>query len=290
MGLWSAFLELPLYIQLVPLFVIAIGAEVFSYARRHASYGWREGSASYLVFVGNVGQAVLTGGFLAWVFAGVYEHRLATISTDSAWGWLALFLAGEFFGYWQHRVSHRLRWMWASHAVHHSSTQMTFAAAARLPWTTVISGDWVFAAAIVWIGFHPAAVVLLAGLVSSYQFFIHTELVPNLGRLEWIINTPSRHRVHHATNERYLDKNFGIVTVLFDRLFGTLAEESASDPCRYGLLEPIQTHNPFKIAFFEWGRLLRDVRASRTLSGRLARLLVLPARWPAERPAARVSG
>jgi sterol desaturase/sphingolipid hydroxylase (fatty acid hydroxylase superfamily) len=115
-----------------------------------------------------------------------------------------------------------------------------------------------------WLGFSPLVVIAGLSLNLVYQFWLHTELVPKLGILELWLNTPSNHRVHHASNSQYIDKNYGGVTMIFDRLFGTYAAEQEHNPPIYGLTKPIPSHNPFIVAFYEWGRLYQDFRKSRS--------------------------
>jgi sterol desaturase/sphingolipid hydroxylase (fatty acid hydroxylase superfamily) len=162
--------------------------------------------------------------------------------------------------------------MWATHAVHHSATKLNLTAAIRLGWTGNISGNFLFFLPLVWIGFHPFAVVAMLGVNLFYQFFIHTELSPKLGPLEWVLNTPTHHRVHHASNEPCLDKNYGGVLIVFDRLFGTFAKAPKDQEIRYGLVGGIPSYNPFRIAFGEW---IAMFRAARTASGFSQRLRVL---------------
>jgi sterol desaturase/sphingolipid hydroxylase (fatty acid hydroxylase superfamily) len=111
----------------------------------------------------------------------------------------------------------------------------------------------------VWLGFHPLAVLGMMSINLSYQFFIHTQLAPSLGPLEWVLNTPRHHQVHHASNASCLDKNFGGILIIFDRLFGTFAARPADEALRYGLARPLTSYNPVYIAFHEWIAILRDL-------------------------------
>ncbi len=130
----------------------------------------------------------------------MYEHRLWTVPMDTAWGWVAMFFCTEFFYYWMHRAGHRIRWYWASHQVHHSGNQYNLAAAFRQSITGKVTGCFVFFAPQCLFGFSPDAVLISYGLNLVYQFWIHTDLVPKLGWMEGVFNTPSAHRVHHAAN------------------------------------------------------------------------------------------
>jgi sterol desaturase/sphingolipid hydroxylase (fatty acid hydroxylase superfamily) len=154
--------------------------------------------------------------------------------------------------------------MWASHVVHHTPRQIHLASAFRLGLTAELSGIWLFFAPLPLLGFHPLGVALMLAANLFYQFWLHTDIVGRLGPLEWIFNTPSHHRVHHASNPEYLDKNFGGILIVWDRLFGTFASERPEIPIRYGLTHALDTYNPLLIAFHEWIAMARDVRASRT--------------------------
>jgi sterol desaturase/sphingolipid hydroxylase (fatty acid hydroxylase superfamily) len=172
--------------------------------------------------------------------------------------WAAGFIAVEFAYYWFHRASHRVRWLWASHSVHHSAEQMTLLASLRLGWTNLFSAGWACYVPLILFGFPPLMVVTLLAVDLRYQFFLHTEAVGRLGPLEWVLNTPAHHRLHHASNAAYLDRNYGGVVIIFDRLFGTLAREEPGDPIRYGLAHRAPAPNPIRLAFREWGLMLRD--------------------------------
>lgn len=225
----------------------------------------RESAASVAIAMGQQGIKALEAGLVAIPFALAYNHRLLDFDASAPLAIAVLFVATEFFYYWQHRASHRIRWMWATHAVHHSPTRMNFSAAIRLGWTGTISGNFLFYLPLAWIGFNPLAVVAMLGANLFYQFFVHTELAPRLGPLEWVLNTPTHHRVHHASNASCLDRNYGGVLIVFDRLFGTFAEAPKSEPLRYGLVGVAPTLNPLRVALGEWGRMLADLRKARSL-------------------------
>ena len=200
---------------------------------------------------------------LAWT------HRLATIPMDSVVAWLGLYLLVEFAYYWHHRVTHRVRWFWATHSVHHSSNQLMLASAVRLGWTGRLGGAVAFFAPLVWLGFSPQAVYGLVAAGLFYQFWIHADWLPRLGPLEWVLNTPTHHRVHHASNAEYLDCNYGSSLIVFDRLFGTFVALRPDIEIRYGLTKPVLSNNPVRIAFNEWIALGRDVLAARGARSRL---------------------
>jgi sterol desaturase/sphingolipid hydroxylase (fatty acid hydroxylase superfamily) len=224
------------------------------------THDWRESAASFGVALGQNLVRAIEAGLVAIPFAFVYQHRLFDFDQTSALALLGLFLGSEFLYYWQHRASHRIRWMWATHRVHHSPTRFNLTAAIRLGWTGNISGNFLFFLPLAAIGFHPFAIVGMLGINLLYQFFIHTELAPRLGPIELVMNTPAHHRVHHASNEACLDRNYGGMLIIFDRLFGTFAAAPANEPLRYGLVGGVPSHNPLRIAFGEWMAMLRDVR------------------------------
>lgn len=229
----------------------------------HDTHDWRESATSFGVALGQHVARALEAGVVAIPFFVAYDHRLFDVSPTDPLGLMALFLGSEFLYYWQHRASHRIRWMWATHAVHHSATRLNLTAAIRLGWTGSISGNFLFFLPLALLGFHPAAIVAMLGANLLYQFFIHTELAPRLGPLEWILNTPRHHRVHHASNESCLDRNYGGVLIIFDRLFGTFAEPPQAEPLRYGLVGAAPSYNPIAIALGQWIAMLHDTRKAR---------------------------
>ncbi len=224
----------------------------------------KESAASLAVALGQGLMRGIEAVVVALPFAFVYQHRLFDFDQTSPFSLSALFIGSEFLYYWHHRASHRIRWLWATHRVHHSTTRLNFTAAIRLGWTGNISGNFLFFLPLAWLGFHPFAVVAMLGLNLMYQFFIHTELSPRLGLLEWVLNTPAHHRVHHACNRSCLDRNYGGVLIVFDRLFGTFAAAPEDQPLRYGLLGVAPTLNPVRIALDEWREMFRDFHAGRS--------------------------
>ena len=202
---------------------------------------------------------------------------------ENSWlSFLLLFLLQDFFYYWFHRGSHRIRFMWASHVVHHSSERLNLSTAFRQSFTYPISGMWVFWVPIVLIGFEPELVLGSVLLSLAYQFFVHTQLVPKLGPLEWILNTPSHHRVHHAKNPEYIDRNYGGVLIIWDRLFGTFVEENDDIPLVYGITRQIHSHNPLYLTLHEWRDMFKDaISGKKTMIQRVGHLW-RPPEWQPE--------
>ncbi len=248
------------------LAVLAMLAEAFFYRRiRGRAYDWREALASLGVATGQRALRGLTGGLVLGLAAGVWEYRVGTIPMDRPLSWVALFLLNEFTYYWTHRLSHEVRWLWMAHSVHHTAHQLALSAAYRLGWAGPLSGSFLFWLPLIWLGFPPPAVFAMLGLNLVYQFWLHTELVPRLPLLDRLLNTPSNHRVHHARNEEYLDKNFGGVIMWFDKLFGTYAEERRGVEIVYGVVNRPRSLNPFRLALAEVVNVMRDVGRARSL-------------------------
>lgn len=214
-----------------------------------------------------------------------WEHRIATQS-PGIWYGLLLFLGQDFCYYWYHRASHRVRWFWTSHSVHHSPNDLNLSAAYRISALGKLAGSAIFFLPLVWIGFHPRAVAAAVSLNLLYQFWIHASWMPRLGWLEGVLNTPSAHRVHHARNAEYIDANYGGVLIVFDRLFGTYVRERGDVPCDYGLVHRQLSHNPLRIELEPWWLLLKDLRRARGTRAVLGHLFRPPAWKPNAPPAA----
>jgi len=256
--------SIALYAAAAPLLLAAIAVEAayYRFVLKQA-YGWLVTASNLAVALGRLASEALSKGIFLAAYVWAYEHRLFDIPLDNWAAWTALAVAVDFAYYWLHRFSHEIRWMWALHSVHHSARQITFSVAYRLGWTNLVSGPWLFLLPVCWIGFDPRAVAIMYAANLLYQFWLHTEIVPRLGPLEWFLNTPSHHRVHHAIEPHYLDRNYGGVLIVWDRMFGTFAPERPGEPRTYGLVRQIDTVNPLRIAFAEWPSLLRDLRSAR---------------------------
>jgi sterol desaturase/sphingolipid hydroxylase (fatty acid hydroxylase superfamily) len=268
----------------LPLIVLAIVAEMLAVQARGGRYPWKGSLVSVGVATGHViSQALVQGLILGVIAAGVYHWRLFTIpvSWDNWPALVALFLLADLAFYVEHRCAHRVRFLWASHCVHHSVERMVFTAAFRLAWTPILSGVFLFYLPLVWIGFAPEWVFGMASASLTYQIFVHTELMPRIGWLEWVLNTPSAHRVHHASNAAYIDKNFGGVLLVWDHLFGTYQAERPDIDIVYGLVhQRSKPANPFVIAYEELWQLIKDAVRARGWTQRLGYLFRPPGWTP----------
>jgi sterol desaturase/sphingolipid hydroxylase (fatty acid hydroxylase superfamily) len=257
------------------LLFVALGQAVVVTLWR-GGYPWREALGTLGVVAGQFAIRPFARLLMIGTWMLVWPHRIATMPLGQPMTWLALFVAVEFFYYWQHRLSHRVRWLWATHAVHHSANHMNSLTALRLGWTEEISGGFLLFTPLVLVGFAPAAVGGMIILNLVYQFWVHSASTLRLGWLDYVLNTPSHHRVHHGCNPRYIDRNFGGVLIVFDRLFRTFTPELAEDPPRYGLVRRLVSGNPLVIALHEWRNLLRDVRHATGWRARLGVILGPP--------------
>ena len=270
------------------LFGVVLGAATLEGLVRqfvlHQPYDWRAYAVSLADAVGRRAIDAIGLSAATPVLLWAYAHRLTDLPLNNWAQWLMLFLSHELLYYAYHRSAHRVRWFWATHAVHHSPNDLTLATALRLGWTGKLAGIAIFFVPLVWVGFSPIAVFATLAVNLLYQFWLHTTWVPKLGPLEWVFNTPSHHRVHHASNPEYLDCNYGGVLIVFDRLFGSFVEERDDITPRYGLTTPLRSYNPLWIAVHEWVRMAQDVIAARSWNDLQRALFAPPAvRSQAER-------
>jgi sterol desaturase/sphingolipid hydroxylase (fatty acid hydroxylase superfamily) len=263
-----------------PVFALAIVIEALLYQRQKGRpYPWKDSVVSFVIAAGHNVTGIINHTVIFAIFAlTVWHYRIVTVPMTAWWAIPSLFLLEEFAYYWYHRCAHRIRFLWATHSVHHSPEELTLSAAYRLGWTPILSGSYLFFLPIVWLGYDPAWVFGLLGLSLLYQFWLHSTLIPKLGPLEWVLNTPSAHRVHHASNEEYLDRNYGGILIVFDRLFGTYVEEDDRIEIRYGLVHPVTSRNPFKVVFGEFWNMAKDTWAATSWADR-ARTLLMPPGW-----------
>ena len=264
--------ELAPWLLALPLLVLtaALAEGLVQTFVRREGYDWRAFAASMADALGRHAVDLAGVSLAAPVLVWAHVHRIRTLELSSPLAFFLLFVGLEFFYYWYHRAAHRVRWFWATHAVHHSPNELTLAAALRLGWTGKPTGTGLFFAPLVWLGFPPTAVFAALGINLLYQFWLHAPWMPRLGALEWVLNTPTHHKVHHASNVEYLDCNYGGVLIVFDRLFGTFVDLRGDVPPHYGLTTPLRTHNPLRIATHEWVNLARDLRQAEGWRARLA--------------------
>lgn len=224
--------------------------------------------AAYLVAKGIVSKGLMFGVALA-----VYDHRLFDLDWTNPLVWLGVFAGRDFAYYWTHRAEHRVRVLWASHMVHHSLERFTFTSAVRLPWMEAVYKP-VLALWVPLLGFHPAAFAAMGALVLMAGQLQHTELVRRRSPLDWVFVTPSSHRVHHGSNPEYLDKNFGSMLIVWDRLFGTYAPETV--PVRYGLAGGTRVTTPAQALTGGYPALARALRSQGGIPAGVRYLVAAP--------------
>jgi sterol desaturase/sphingolipid hydroxylase (fatty acid hydroxylase superfamily) len=258
-------LHLLFYALPVVIAIAAIEAAILIFVRKHP-YNWKASLASLADALARdyVVKPYLHLSIALPAILWAIGHNIGAVPLNPWLAFAVLFLGQEFAYYWFHRCSHRVRWFWATHAVHHSPNELNFSAAFRIGVTGGLTGTTIFFVPLLWLGFPPQAVFGTLALNLLYQFWLHTDWIPKLGWLEYVLNTPSHHRVHHAANLDYLDANYGGVLIVFDRLFGTLTVERQDLPCRYGLVKPLLSNNPLIVDFHEWAALGRDLAQSRS--------------------------
>ena len=258
---------MPDLIQLaIPAFILLMVVEAIADAlMRRELYEPKDTAASLTMGIGNVVVGLVSKGMVFALFTWV--HKFAALQIGYQWwAWVLAFFADDFSYYWFHRTSHECRFFWASHVVHHSSQHYNLSTALRQTWTGAFFG-FVFWLWMPLVGFQPIMIFTMQAVSLLYQFWVHTEFVQRLGLLELVMNTPSHHRVHHATNSQYIDRNHAGILIIWDRMFGSFEPED--EHCTYGLTTNINTFNPLRIAFHEWIAIGHDLRKARTWRERL---------------------
>jgi sterol desaturase/sphingolipid hydroxylase (fatty acid hydroxylase superfamily) len=273
---------LPTVLYAVPAFILLVVVEAISFRflpdDDERGYEVRDTATSLTMGAGSLVVGVPWKSVTVLAYAGVYVLTPIHLAPGSIWTWVVLFFADDLAYYWYHRLHHEVRVLWASHVVHHSSRHYNLSTALRQTWTPM--GDLPFWLGLALIGIPPWMILLQQSVSLLYQFFLHTERVNRLPRpVEWFFNTPSHHRVHHGSNQQYLDRNYGGILIVWDRLFGTFEPEGAR--VVYGLTTNVGSYNPLRVATHEYLAVWRDVRAAASWRHRLGYLLGRPGWQPA---------
>ena len=274
--------DFDVYYYGIPLVLALITGEfIYSYIYKKNYYKKEDSLASLGLLAGNVAISLLTKGSILLLYVYFYQFRLFTINDLlPIWAvWVLTFIVVDFVYYWYHRCSHRVRFLWAVHMNHHSSEEMNYVVSLRQAWFGPIT-KIPFFMFMPLVGFDPL-ITLVAGVASTLWGVLgHTQWINKLGPLEYILVTPSSHRVHHGSNECYLDKNYGNLLIVWDRMFGTFAEEK--EKVKYGIRENVKTFNPFKITFRVWFQIADDFSKSKTLKNKLLSIFGRP-EWKPKR-------
>jgi len=280
-----------LILHAIPVFALCLVLEAVSFHflpdDDELGYEMRDARTSLAMGLGSV--VVNLGWKLVVVatYAAVYSWSPIHLPADNPLTWVALFFADDFVYYWYHRTHHTIRILWASHVVHHSSEFYNLSTALRQPWTPFSSLPyWI---PLAFLGFSPWMILLQQSVSLVYQFFIHTERIDRLWKpIELVMNTPSHHRVHHGSNQQYLDRNYGGILIVWDRLFRTFEVEG--ERVRYGLTKNVDTFNPVRVAVHEFAAIGRDLRNATTWKDRWGYVSKGPGWQPATGWAASSSG
>jgi sterol desaturase/sphingolipid hydroxylase (fatty acid hydroxylase superfamily) len=259
-----------------PLYIFLIGGEILlSYFHNKYYYTTKGTLMNIWLSALNLGLDLLLRGFVLAFLAYFLNYKLLSIHTPWIY-WTVLFLSEDFLYYWLHRVDHYCRLFWAVHVTHHSSEEFNLTVGFR---SSVFQPLYRF----IWfiplslLGFRAEDIMLMYAITQIYGILIHTQWIDKLGPLEWFLSTPSHHRVHHAMNVPYLDKNMGMVLIIWDRLFGTFAEEKKDEPVRYGLTKNLPNpHDPVNSIIHEWKAMAADQRRKLPLKARIGYLLCPP--------------
>lgn len=257
----DGFKEQLLLLISTPAYMIIIGVELLLSNYRHRkTYTWKDTAINVYLMLANSLIDLLIRGFYVGIFAYVYDHSVFEFTHPILY-WILLFVLEDFLYYWLHRFDHEIRLFWAVHVTHHSSENMNFTVGFR---SSVFQPlyRFIYFIPLAWLGFQPLDILFVFAATQIWGIFVHTELIGKMGWLEYILVTPSHHRVHHASNPKYLDKNLGMFLIIWDKLFGTFQAElpeTEYQPIKYGLTKPLEKENPVSIVFHEWDAIRKDI-------------------------------
>jgi len=251
---WLIFISTPVYF-------IIIGIELLlSHISHRKAYTLKDSLTNVYLMLLNAGIDLAFRLVYLVILQFVFLH--AVIQWHNAFGyWLMLLIAEDFLFYWLHRFDHEIRFFWATHVTHHSSQKLNFSVGFR---SSVFQPlyRFIYFIPLAWLGFKPLDIVFIYAATQIWGIFVHTEMIKKMGWLEYILITPSHHRVHHASNAKYLDKNMGMFFVIWDKIFGTFQPELPEEeyqPIKYGLTKNIENSNAINVVFHEWKQMWKDV-------------------------------
>jgi sterol desaturase/sphingolipid hydroxylase (fatty acid hydroxylase superfamily) len=242
----------PLFLLFVLAMIIIEGIWVFR--TRRDKFNLKESLANTAILIGYILSKALTVGYQLAVLGFVSRFAFFHLPLNG-WVFALTFIATDFLYYWFHLISHHVKVFWAFHLIHHSSKWMNFTTAYRLNWFSALITPYFFIP-IILLGVPPLYVAISFSVNLIYQLFLHTEAIGKIPLVEGILDTPSAHRVHHGSNAAYIDKNFGGVLMIWDRIFGTYQEET--EAVNYGITSGFVSHNPFVLVFHGFVDLVRD--------------------------------
>ncbi len=244
-----------------PFYIIIIGLELLlSHLQHRKLYSWKDTINNIYLMLLNAGIDLGFRVVYVAVYVYLYNHKIVSWETGISY-WILLLLAEDFLYYWLHRFDHEIRLFWAVHVTHHSSELMNFSVGFR---SSVFQPlyRFIYFMPLAWLGFRPLDILFIYSATQIWGIFVHTELIKKMGWLEYIMVTPSHHRVHHASNPKYLDKNMGMFLIVWDQLFGTFQPELPDEEYqekKYGLTTTPDNKSPVSLVFHEWQQIGKDL-------------------------------
>jgi alkylglycerol monooxygenase len=271
----------------IPVFFALIGIELWvAHRRRAVAYNFADAVCSIGLGAMSQVSGIFSKLMLLGIYIAVYDHlRVLSLPVDSVAVWLSGLLIYDFLYYWHHRMGHEVGVLWAAHVVHHQSEEFNLSTALRQTSTNFLLG-WLFYLPMALLGYPPLVFVVVGLIDLLYQYWIHTEQIGKLGWFDRVFASPSNHRVHHGVNDRYLDKNYGGILILWDRLFGTYANEDDDEPVIYGTRSPLRRYDPIWSNLEVYAALARDCLRTRRWRDKLAIWWKPPGWRPADLAAA----
>lgn len=261
-------------IYVIPLFLFFVLFELIADALTHKkAYRFADTITNLSLGIGQQIIEALIKTVFSFLFLWVYGYALFQLP-DTVWTFLAVLLISDFIYYWFHRLSHSVNILWAVHVVHHQSAEFNLTVSLRQPWLHKLAAFGFFLL-LPLLGVSPAIMILAFAFQTFYQFWLHTRFIGKLGILEKVLVTPSHHRVHHGSNKRYLNKNYGNTLIIWDKLFGTFQEED--EPVVYGITEPFTSTNPFWANMHFWSQIARSIKKRKGFFNKSGALFLTPA-------------
>lgn len=262
------FRESLLILITTPIYIIVIGGEIlYSYFKQRHLYSTKGVLANIYLSALNFTLDIVLRGVCLWVLNYFFQFKFFEIENVIAY-WAVLLLAEDFTYYWLHRIDHYCRFFWAVHVTHHSSEEFNLTVGFR---SSVFQPlyRFIYFIPLALMGFKGIDIMFMYAATQIFGILVHTQTIKKLGFLEYIIVTPSHHRVHHGSNIQYLDKNMGMLLIIWDKLFGTFQAEDDKDPVKYGLTKNIGTYNPLTMVFHEWKAIYNDLKKQTSFKNKL---------------------
>jgi len=231
---------------------------LYSFYTNKKLYNFKDSLVNVFFGVSGILTRLITKGL--WLSLWIFLYQFSPFKIpESIWSWILLFFCNEFVYYWFHRFSHENQFLWAVHVNHHSSELLNFTTAARVPFFNLILHN-LFWIPLLFAGFNPVMIFAVENIGFLFAFIQHTQVIKTIPYLDFVLNTPSHHRVHHSSNKEYVNKNYGNILIIFDRIFGTFKEEQDEIVIKYGISRNINTYNPIKVIFHEWVNIIQKQR------------------------------